>query len=157
MLPIDWQFWGIFSVPLILIASAAIGFKYAGRVRVGILRWSLRSLCVPLGLIGSLAAMLLVAGRGCASYSPLIYSPTGTFAARIELDDYGATGGDESVDLFWARGLMQSTVFAGDWGTVEPSDVRWKSDSELLISYDGRVYNCKSTSAVKVTCSPKHQ
>ena len=101
MLPIDWQFWGIFSVPLILIASAAIGFKYAGRVRVGILRWSLRSLCVPLGLIGSLAAMLLVAGRGCASYSPLIYSPTGTFAARIELDDYGATGGDESVDLFF--------------------------------------------------------
>jgi hypothetical protein len=70
----------------------------------------------------------------------------------------GATGGEPSVELFWAHGFQAQTVYDGEWKTVEPSDIRWTSDTELTIHYSGiRGYNhhYESTARVKVSCLQK--
>ena len=155
MLAVEWWFWAALLISLALVASAILGFKLAGKVKLRILRWSLRLVCVPLGILGSLAAVLLVAGQGCVSHSAMIYSPSRKLGAMIYVDDLGATGGNTFVELFWAHGLRQATVFYGDWAAVKPSEVRWNGDSQLFIPYDGTIYRCDSTSAVKVICSAK--
>lgn len=159
MFPIEWWPCAVFSILLIFVASALIGFKFAGRVKLSLLRRSLRLICVLLGLLSSFVAVLFAAVQGCEthSHSSMIYSPSGKTAARIDMDDAGAIGGSASVELFWAHGFRQAMVFSGDWGTVEPSDIRWESDSELLISYDGTIDSCHSTNSVKVTCSAKRR
>ena len=80
-------------------------------------------------------------------------------ALRIENADEGATGGETSVELFWAHGFGHQTVYHGEFKTVESSDIRWTSDAELRISYVGGfpadTYECKSTARVKVSCIPR--
>lgn len=118
--------------------------------------------CLPLFAIASLGVVLLAAGLGCISRSAPIYSPSRSMALRIVDVDGGATGGSTSVDLFWAHGFTQQTVYMGGWKSVEPSSIEWKSDTELTVHYGGGYiadayhgYSCTSTAAVKVRCSPR--
>lgn len=118
--------------------------------------------CLSLCAIASLGVVLLAAGSGCTSRSAPIYSPSRSMALRIVDADEGATGGSTSVDLFWAHGFRQQTVYMGGWKSVEPSSIEWKSDTELTIRYGGGYiadayhgYSCTSAPAVKVRCSPR--
>lgn len=79
-------------------------------------------------------------------------------AARIEDADGGATGGETSVELFWARGFREQTVYFGEWKTVQQSDIQWNSDTDLVIHYSTASNpdsHCYSTVVTNVSCSPR--
>jgi len=55
-------------------------------------------------------------------------------AARIyEYNASGFGGADSSVELFAAHGFQSKAVFFGDYGSVAIANVRWRSDSELVM------------------------
>lgn len=116
---------------------------------------TLQLLSVPVGALGALFALLTWGASGCQSYSTPLYSPNGKMAARIRTADEGALGGGTSVELFSAHGLDTNQLFQGGWRSVQPGDVRWTSDSELTISYEGEAYSCASAQTVKVRCTAK--
>jgi hypothetical protein len=79
--------------------------------------------------------LLVLTGSGDDSHSLPIYSSSSKMAVRITDYDFGATGGETSVELFWDLGFSEQALYSGGWKSVMPSDVRWKSDKELIISY----------------------
>jgi hypothetical protein len=56
------------------------------------------------------------------------------------------------VKLFSYRGFKSDVVFSGEWKAVEAANLRWVSDSELEISYEGKVQRCMSANNVRVRC-----
>jgi hypothetical protein len=89
-------------------------------------------------------------------YAP-IYSPDHSRAIRISHyeDPYGDSGGPTSVDLYSSFGLYSKRIFEGpDMQTSEIKDVRWISDSEVLIKLQDveRVAGCSDAIGVKVRC-----
>jgi hypothetical protein len=160
MLFIDWEIVGETTLALLLIAGGVIGFRSARKLRWRTARFGIRLMCMPLAGAGTLLGLLLLLSTfsGCESISAPIYSPSLRAAVRVENFDYGATGGDTSVEVYWARGFRDAEVFSGAWKAVEPADVHWISESELRIDYraDGATdeHHCRSTAAVKIVCSP---
>jgi hypothetical protein len=81
-----------------------------------------------------------------------IYSPDHRRAARIEgLDD------DRSfVIVYSGFGFGSRMVFLGGWTQAEAKKIRWVSDHELAIEYDGPSPPalCKSGGGVSVRCEP---
>ena len=67
------------------------------------------------------------------------------------LDGFDADA-DDTVKLFTAHGFSSDEVFFGEFKSVKSQNIRWKSDSELEISYEGTPYQCTSTRRVKVLC-----
>ena len=162
MLLIDWHSIAPFAVGLIIAALSFFGLRHARKMPRGPRRIVLLLTCLPLCAIASLGVVLLAAGSGCISRSAPIYSPSRRMALRIVDADEGAAGGSTSVDLFWAHGFRQQTVYMGGWKSVGPSSIEWKSDTELTIHYGGGYiadayhgYSCTSTAAVTVRCSPR--
>jgi len=159
MVLVDWWFPGVLSAALIMIALAVYGLKAAARIAARFKRVAVQLVCAFVALFGSLAAILLLAASGCRNHSAPIYSPSRSAAARIENADEGATGGSTSVELFWAHGFREQTVYFGLEQSVEPSDIQWISDSELKIHHSGDYaadsHICKSTARVKVSCLPR--
>jgi hypothetical protein len=152
MLFLNWWRYGAVVAALIITCFSIYGFALAAKISGCWLRIGVRLLCLPIGLIGSLAGVLLLAASGCSSYSAPIYSPSGKLAVRVQSSDEGATGGNTTVQLYWAHGLRTRTVFWGGWQAVQPTGVRWVSDSELRISYTSQFYTCNDASGVKVEC-----
>jgi hypothetical protein len=149
---LNWWRFGAVVVALLIAGFSIYGFAGAAKISGRWLRIGVRSLCLLLGAIGSLAGVLLLAASGCVSYSAPIYSPSGKLAVRVESDDEGATGGNTTVQLYWAHGFRTSTIFWGDWQAVRPTQVRWINDSELRISYTSQFYTCDNAAGVKVEC-----
>ncbi len=149
---IGWQFAGVLSLALLMLVLSILGFRRARKMRRQLLRIVVQLLCVPLGILGSLATLLLLAGSGCESHSAIFRSPSGTVAARIDDSDEGALGGSTTVELFTALGLRRQTVFLGEWKSVQPGDIHWENDLKLTVSYRGQPNYCKSTTVVKVNC-----
>jgi len=155
MVAVDWRYVGILAFEVLVTALAIYGIKRARKIRILIPRIAGVVLCGSVGLLGSLAMVLSLAFSGCSTSSALIYSPSGSFAARTNDFDGGAIGGDTTVTLHWAHGLRSQTIYGGGWKSVRPSDIEWKSETELTIHYDAYVpltWPCTSTPRVKVTC-----
>jgi len=122
MLAIDWELVIRVCIALLVTALAIYGISLTRKIRIIALRVFGVSLCAILALLGSLLSVLFLASSGCRSHSALIYSPSRNVAARTNDFDYGATGGDTSVTLHWARGLRTETVYFG--GGEDPSKFR---------------------------------
>lgn len=162
MLAIDWEFVITLTVELLVTGLAIYGISRTRKIRIIAPRFVAVSPCGVMALSGSLLTVLVLAANSrddSDSHSALIYSPSRKFAARANEFYYGATGGDTSVTLHWAHGFRSHTVYFGDWKSVEPKDIQWKSDSSLTIDYDARyegiMRSCSSTSQVKVVCVPR--
>jgi hypothetical protein len=109
-------------------------------------------------LFALLLLVTLVSTLPGNTYSEPVYSPNGKMAARvIEYNASGLGGADDTVKLFTAHGLSSDVVFFGKLKSVKAQNIRWKSDSELEISYEGTPYQCTSTRRVKVLCLSTQQ
>lgn len=154
----EWFRFGAIAIGLALLAGCISGFAYSRKLRNKAMRIAIRVISVPIGAIASLAVLLFIAGSGCVSHSAPIYSPSGRLAARIDDADEGATGGETSVELFWAHGFRNQTIYEGEWKSVQQSDIHWNSDTDLVIHYS-TAYNpdshCYSVDIAKVSCSPR--
>jgi hypothetical protein len=160
MVFINWWTAGLTAIALLMIAAGAVGLRKAGGLRDRAARIGIRTVSFPAAALGALLGLLLLLtwASGCETFSAPIYSPSGRAAVRIYDIDGGATDGDTGVEVRWAKGFRQAGVFSGPWKSVEPADVRWIGNSELRIAYralTGYKYSCRSTSAVKVLCTPK--
>jgi hypothetical protein len=159
MLFVDWFFVMLLVAGVIIVAASIFGIRSAAKMRTRTRRVLMLVICVPIGAIASLSLLLMVAGSGCVTHSSAIYSPSGKVAARVENADEGATGGSTAVELFWAHGFKEKTVYQGGWKSVEPSDIQWISNTQLTIHYSSGYspdsYNCASAGVVKVTCLPR--
>src|SRR5580658_3436372 len=109
-----------------------------------------RSIAAPAGVLALLFVLLNIGAAGCQSYSNPIYSPDHQSAVRIRVANIGGPGGSTDVELFTAHGFKTDSIFRGGWNAVEANDVRWVSDSELLVRYSGMMFGCDSTDDVKV-------
>ncbi len=157
MVFIDLQFWIVLAGACGVAALSVWMIRRATRLRGRFVRWIAVLLGMGIAGVSSLFGLLMVAGTGCESHSAPMYSPSRRVAARIETVDEGALGGATSVDLYWAYGFRSKAVYSGEWRSVEPGDVIWKSDSELVIHYGGRgfstgPYLCSSTKSIAVKC-----
>ena len=95
---------------------------------------------------------------GAIRYSTPIYSPSGKLAARIEYSDGGATGGETYVELFWAHGFREQTLYEGEWMSVRPSDIKWNSSADLVIHYSAAYnpdHHCYPVDVVRFSCLPR--
>lgn len=156
---VDWWFVIVITIGLVLVAASIYGMTYAEKLKRRSARIAIWLASFPVGALASLVVLLLVAGRGCViSHSTPIYSPSGRIAARIEDADEGATGGETSVELFWAHGFREQTVYSGEWKTVRQSDIQWNGDTDLVIHYSTE-YNsdshCYPAVVTNVICSPR--
>jgi hypothetical protein len=158
MLFVDWGRVGFVVILLALLAASIYGSACAKKLRSKPMRIAIRVVSVPLGTIASLAALLLLAASGCESYSTPIYSPSGKLAARIEYSDGGATGGETYVELFWAHGFREQTLYEGEWMSVRQSDIKWNSNADLVIHYSAAYnpdHHCYLVDVVRFSCLPR--
>jgi hypothetical protein len=161
MLFANWWIVGEYTLAFLMIGSGAIAFYKAKNQSRPLARVGIRLFTIPLIGLGTLSGLLLtlIELSGCESHSVPIYSPSEHSAIVVYDLDEGATGGSTSVELFWAKGLRQANIFVGPWKCVEPDDIHWVNDSKVNLFYqaDGpqNEYQCKSTSVVRVICTPK--
>jgi hypothetical protein len=154
----DRWFVVVVAIGLVLVAASVCGIAYTRKLKSRSARIAMWLVSIPVGAIASLAVLLLVAGSGSVSHSIPIYSPSGKMAARIEDADEGATGGSTSVELFWAHGFREQTVYEGGWRSVQFSDIQWKNNTELAVHYStdyNLEYHCTPAVVVKVSCMPR--
>jgi hypothetical protein len=154
MIFIEWWVVKQCFIGLLMMAVGVFGFWLVREQR-----WLVRG---PARLISGLVILwgmysFLVAGGGY-KYSVPVYSPSQKIAARIDRYDPGELGGPtfDAVKVFSSHGFTSDVVFSGQWESVEPKGIRWKSDSELEISYQGTEYLCASTLHVRVRCIENH-
>lgn len=159
MFDIEWGSVEILFVEMLVTALAIYGTNKSRKIRSFIWRAPSLLLCGFLTLVGSFAVLASIGLSSCNTYSGLVYSPSGNFAARTVDFDQGATGGETDVTLHWARGMRSQTVYSGGWKSVVPSDIKWTNDSELTIYYDAGygalTHPCSSTPQVKISCNPR--
>jgi hypothetical protein len=151
---IEWWHVELPCVLLLIVGIGIVGF-WLVRKKKSFVRIPVRFLSVCLALSGVLASSLIafVSLLPGNEYSVPVYSPNGKMAARIV--DYNASGlggADSWVELFSYHGLKSDVVFSGEWKSVEAPNLRWVSDSELEISYEGKVQRCTSANNVRVRC-----
>ena len=152
---VEWWFIGRVCLGLLIIALSVFSF-WIVRNRRWPVRTPVRILSALIALCGVFPWLIVFALPWPHFYSAAVYSPNRKAAARI--DDYNASGfggADTSVELFTLHGLKQDIVYLGDFKTVGANGLRWKSDSQLEIYYDGPIRDCKSTQRVLVRCVPK--
>ncbi len=156
MVFVEW--WHVTRLCLLLLFGAILGFGFWS---VRKKRWFVRlpiqllSGLVLCALLLLLSIVLMLPGN---TYSAPVYSPNKKMAARVvEYNASGLGGADDSMELFTAYGFNSDVVFRGEFKSVEAQNIRWKSDSELEVSYKATTYRCKSTSHVVVRCIAKQQ
>lgn len=156
MIFIEW--WAIERLCLFLLVLATASLIiWSVRKK----RWFVRfpiQLLLGLVLFALLFLVTLVSTLPGNTYSEPVYSPNRKMAARIiEYNASGFGGADDTVKLFTAHGFSSDVVFFGEFKSVRAHNLRWKSDSELEISYEGTPYQCTSTRRVKVLCFDAQQ
>jgi len=163
MVFIDYRQTLIVMVPISLISVGALGY-WVLRRKAGFFAWAIaRSTMIAIGSLG----FLLLLAVGCAAgftkttRSIPVFSPDYTYAARVTDFDAGAIGGDTSVTVYANHGVRNATVLTGGWKIVGAQDVRWLTNSELLVEYPTDTgYDppiCKSFGSIKVTCRPTNR
>jgi hypothetical protein len=124
-------------------------------------RWFIRfpiQLFLGLSLFALLFLVTVVSTLPGNIYSEPVYSPNRKMAARIvEYNASGLGGADDTVKIFAAHGFSSDVVFLGEFKLVRTQNIRWKSNSELEISYEGTPHQCTSTRRVKVACFSTQQ
>jgi hypothetical protein len=154
-----WWLVGWLFLCLAMVAAGVYGLRRVPKIEGWFWRVVVGIASVGSALLGSLVLLILWAGSGCRSHAAPIYSPSGKMAVRIETADEGATGGETWVELYWAHGLSNKEVYSGGWASVEQADIRWKSDSKLIIqirdAQSDYASHCASGGGVKVECSPR--
>jgi hypothetical protein len=134
---------------VVLIASASI---WSVRKKRWFVRFPIQFLS-GLSLLALFSLLALLLSLASNTYSEPIYSPNRKMAVRItEYNASGLGGADDTVKLFTAHGFRSDVVFFGAFNSVKIRNLRWKSDSELEISYEGTQCRCTSTRSVKVLC-----
>ena len=156
MIFIEWWVVERLCLLLLIVATASLGIWSVRKKR-----WFVRfpiQLLLGVSLFALLTMVTLVSTLPGSAYSEPIYSPSRKMAARIvEYDASGLGGADDTVKLFTAHGFSSDVVFFGEFKSVKAQNIRWKSDSELEISYEGTPYQCTSTRRVKVLCFATQQ
>ena len=151
MLFVEWWAIKVFCIGLLMVAVATFSFWFVGK-KGSLVRLPVRFLAGLCGATGLWVILVVVTNSDV--YSEPIYSPNHRMAVRIHHHNPGELGGPthDSVKLFSAYGFKSTVVFSGDWESVETSDLRWKSDSELEIYHRGAARRCTSTRPVRVRC-----
>jgi len=152
MLFVEWWLVGRICLGLLSITLPVFGIWVVRKKRWPV-RIPVRILSALVALCGVFFWLILLVFPSPRFYSAAVYSPNQKSAARI--DDYNASGlggADTSVELFTFHGLKRDVVYFGEWKSVGTNGLRWKSDSELEILYDGPNCACKSTQRVLVRC-----
>lgn len=151
MLFIPW--WLVWRLCLGFLAIAAAIFALR-RIRgsASSYRRLLRRLSRPLALAGGVFILLNLLIAGCQDYSPPVYSPDGKIAARLRSADEGILGESTTVELYTAHGFASGVVFRGPWESVDPSAIRWTSNSYLEIPFTDNVFYCGHAFHVSVHC-----
>ena len=143
-----------FGVLVGLLLAAIWAFRAASSMRK-IIRVSVRLLSGFIIVLASTVTLIL-AGCGTVTRSAPIYSPDHQKAIRITDLDWGAVGGDTSVELYSHHGLISEKVFTGEFAAVGPKDISWVNDSEVSIRYSGfatkTAETCNQAHSVKVKC-----
>ena len=151
MIFVEW--WSIERVSLLLLIAPAASL---GIWSVRKKNWTIRfpiQLLLGLSLFALMVFVALVSILPGNTYSEPVYSPNRKMAARIaEYNASGLGGADDTVKLFTDHGFYSDIVFLGEFKSVRRENIRWKSDSELEISYEGAPYQCTSTRRVQVLC-----
>jgi hypothetical protein len=75
----------------------------------------------------------------------------------VEYDASGLGGADNTVELFTGHGFNSDVVFRGEFRSVDLQSIRWKSNSELEVTYEGTAHQCISTGSVVVHCIARQQ
>jgi hypothetical protein len=151
MLFIEW--WLVERIA-ILSAIPALFFVAIWLVRKRTRPWRIMTMILgsPLAVLAGLFLALQLTAIGCLSYSSPLYSPDHLKAVRIRTDDEGATGGNTHVELFSKHGFSSMEVYSGQWKSVDVQDIRWLSNSELVITHDSPMYSCEGSPTVVVRC-----
>jgi hypothetical protein len=156
MIFVDWGFVWEFVAFAAVIAGGIWGFRKV-QPRSAAIR-------LPVRIVSSLfagASLLLLTmvscGEAVTTHSTPLYSPDGKQAVRTNDYDAGALGGWTTIYLYSDHGFYSQSILGGLWKNAEIKDVRWLSDSEILISVpqwspDEKLPECASTNHVKVTC-----
>jgi hypothetical protein len=155
MLFVEWWLVGRICLGASLIALPVLAVWLVRNNRWPV-RIPVRVLSVLLLLCGLFLLIIVVALPSPHAYSVPAYSPSRSMAARIDNYSAGPLGGAyDSIELFTSHGLASDVVYSGEFESVRAEDVRWKSNSELEIYYDGATGDCKSTQLVSVRCIRK--
>ena len=148
---IEW--WAIERLGLLLLVVATASLiVWSVRKERRFVRFPVQVI-LGLFLFALLCLVTLVSSLPGSAYSEPVYSPNRKMAASIvEYNASGLGGADDTVKLFRAHGFSSDVVFFGEFNSVKAQNIRWKSDSELEISYEGTPYRCTSTRHVRVLC-----
>jgi hypothetical protein len=154
-----WVYDEAVYLTLLLVAAFAIWAFRTLKKQRKFVRIPLRILAVALISLDCLVFCLVLFFQSLTSTSrtEMVYSPDSRKAAQVTDFDYGATGGDTDVDLYSYWGIKKENIVMGTWKVVERKEVRWLSDRELLITYDGRfgqMPHCENAGSVVVKCIP---
>jgi hypothetical protein len=152
---IEWRSAVLACIIVLMLTVGGSGI-WLVRTKRWPIRLPVRLLSLLLVLVGAFGALFFLGFPNPNSYSAAVYSPNRQMAARVyEYNASGFGGANSSVELFVAHGLKSRVVFFGEYGSVEIANVRWKSDSELEVSYHGTAYNCTPAFNVKIRCTPQ--
>ena len=156
MIFIEWWAVARLCLLLLVVAIASLGIWSVRKKR-----WFVRfpiQLLLGLSLFALFFLTMVTSNLPGNTYSEPVYSPNRKMAARIvEYNASGLGGADDAVKVFAAHGFSSDEVFFGEFKSVTAQNIRWRSDSELEISYEGTLYHCTSTRRVKVLCFATHQ
>jgi hypothetical protein len=140
------------------VTAFALGIfgVYVVKGRDAPIRVPVRIGSIALTSIGLLALCLGGCGKllSVASASAPIYSPDRKRALRVETHDEGATGGGTEVYLYSNLGLRRERITEAGFKQVEPRNVAWLKNNEVLIRYLATYQPpvCSSTRDVAVRC-----
>jgi hypothetical protein len=153
---VEWWAVARLCLLLLIVTIAGLGI-WSVRKKRWIVRFAIQ-LLLGLSLFALFFLIMLTSTLPGNTYSEPVYSPNRKMAARIvEYDASGLGGADDIVKVFAAHGFSSDVVFFGEFKSVTAKNIRWKSDSELEISYEGTLYHCTSTRRVKVVCFAAYQ
>jgi hypothetical protein len=148
---VEWWAIGRLCLLLLTVTTASL-IIWSVRKKGWFVRFPIQ-LVLGLFLFALLFLVVLVSSLPGNTYSEPVYSPDRKMAARIvEYNASGLGGAEDTVKVFTAHGLSSDVVFFGEFRSVKAQNIRWKSDSELEISYEGTPYQCRSTRLVRVLC-----
>ena len=151
MMFVEWWLVKRLCVLILIVATASLSIWFLRKKN-----WFIRlpiQLLLGLLLFALFVLSAIIWALPGNTYSEPVYSPNRKMAVRII--EYNASGlgrADDTVELFTAHGFSSDVVFFGEFNSVKARNIRWKSDSELEISYEGTVYQCTSTRRVRVHC-----
>jgi hypothetical protein len=140
-----------YVVLLVFLALGVIGFRFAIQKR-GVLRAFLCLVSILALVAGGVIFGSFKFGYAQVGFSSPVFSPDRKHAIRIE-DDGIDSKASTTVYLYSNHGFIVDRVFQGTWKAVKVTDVRWLSNSEVLIIYgkSSQKYYCASTREVGVS------